>query len=192
MSYDLLIFRPNSAPRNREEFMYWYNQQLEYTENHNYDDPKVSSEEMRNWFMEMILTFPALNGPYSVEDFDNPKVTDYTVGQDIIYACFAWSEAENAYSKMLELAKKHKVGFYDCSANDGIIFRPDELGDLMKTDYVNNKNSIEEIKGWRGDEKEPDNVGNIIFDSVIKQTTKQNSKETKLNWWDRIFKGKNR
>ena len=109
--------------------MNWYESQTEWEEEHDYDDPKVSSDELKNWFLDMIKDFPAMNGPLASEDVDDPKVTDYSVGIDVIYAAFAWSEAENAYPKMIELAKKHKVGFFDASGNGDILF-PNENGEL--------------------------------------------------------------
>lgn len=107
-----MVFRNKASPNDRKAFIEWYHLQTEWSEDHSYDDPAVTSERLRNWFMEMIETFPALNGPFASDLIDDPKITDYSIGMDMIYAGFAWSEAESAYSKMLELAKKHGVGFY--------------------------------------------------------------------------------
>lgn len=132
MSYDLMVFNPNKAPKDKSDFMNWYESQTEWEEDHDYDDPEVSSEELKNWFLEMIEAFPAMNGPFASDNVDDPKVTDYTVGMDVIYAAFAWSEAENAYLKMTELAEKNNVGFFDASGS-GDIFFPNESGKLKKT-----------------------------------------------------------
>ena len=104
-------------------------EQAEWEEEHDYDDPKVYSDELKNWFLDMIKSFPAMNGPFASDDIDDPKVTDYSVGIDVIYAAFAWSEAENAYPKMIELAEKHRVGFFDTSGNGDILI-PNENGGL--------------------------------------------------------------
>lgn len=124
-----MVFRKEAAPNDKESFMGWYNKQTEWTEDHSYDDPVNTSENLNNWFMEMKETFPPLNGPFACEDVDNPKVTDYSIGREVIYAAFPWPEAEKAYPKMLELAKKHKVGFFDASGNGDILI-PDENGRL--------------------------------------------------------------
>ena len=50
---------------------------------------------------------------------------DYSIGHDIIYAAFSWSVAEEAYEQMLSLAKKHDVGFFDVSGENGDIILPD-------------------------------------------------------------------
>jgi hypothetical protein len=124
MSYDLMVFRNEAAPRAKTDFMKWYKDQTEWAEEHSYDDPKNTSTELRNWFMEMIQTFPAMNGPFASDDDDNPNVSDYCVGKDVIYVGFAWSLAGQAYDKMLELAEKHGVGFFDVSSDNGDILFP--------------------------------------------------------------------
>ena len=103
MSYDLMVFNPITAPKSKTEFMNWYENQTEWEEDHEYDDPKVSSKELRDWFLEMIESFPALNGPYTPEDIDDrvddDEITDYSVGKDVMYAAFRFSVAEKAYTK---------------------------------------------------------------------------------------------
>lgn len=132
MSYDLMVFDPTAAPRTRKEFMAWYALQTQWSEDHCYDDPKVSSAQLRSWFMEIIETYPAMNGPFASDDIDNEKLTDYSVGKDVIYACFAWSQMEPSFKAMATLAKKHGVGFFDVSADDGAIVFPGEFDSLAK------------------------------------------------------------
>ncbi|MGC5776747.1 hypothetical protein [Paenibacillus pabuli] len=52
------------------------------------------------------------------------RLTEYSVGKEVIYAAFAWSVAEDAYKMMRELARKHNVGFFDLSGSAGEIIRP--------------------------------------------------------------------
>lgn len=151
MSYDLMVFRKEAAPKTRTDFMKWYEEQTEWTEEHSYDDPANTSTELRNWFMEMIQTFPAMNGPFASEDDENPKVSDYSVGKDVIYVAFAWSLAEQAFNKMLELAEKHGVGFFDVSSDNGDLLLP-ENGKFESIDKsLNNSKSstgLQENKPW--------------------------------------------
>lgn len=58
------------------------------------------------------------------EDLDN-HVIDYSIGKEVIYAAFSWPAAEEAYHLTRKLAKKHEVGFFDVSENDGDIILPD-------------------------------------------------------------------
>ena len=133
MSYDLMVFEPTAAPRTRKEFMAWYGQQTEWSESHGYDDPTVSSALLRAWFKEMIEAFPAMNGPHaSDDDDDNEQLTDYSVGKDVIYAAFSWSQVDPAFQHMATLAKKHGVGFFDVSADDGAIVFPGDFDGFTK------------------------------------------------------------
>jgi hypothetical protein len=133
MSYDLMVFDLTSAPSAPQQFMAWYEQQTQWSESHSYDNPAVSTPELRAWFQDMIQRFPAMNGPYAVDDPDNPKVSDYCVGKSVIYVAFAWSQAEDARQTMFALAQQHHVGFYDLSAEGGGVWRPDPSGTLIRS-----------------------------------------------------------
>jgi hypothetical protein len=124
LSYDLMVFDATAAPRRRKEFMVWYAQQTEWAESHGYNNPEVPAPDLRAWFQDIIKTFPPMNGPLASEDTDDPKVTDYSLGRSVIYAAFAWSEADAAYHAMRELAERHRVGFFDVSAESGDIWQP--------------------------------------------------------------------
>lgn len=128
MSYDLMVFEPQKAPKSKKDFMLWYDKLTEWGEDVDYNEPEHTSESLKNWFFEMIKTFPAMNGSYAADDSefdeDNSYVSDYSIASDAIYVAFAWSVAENAYAKTIELDKKHNVGFFDVSG-DCEIFLPD-------------------------------------------------------------------
>jgi hypothetical protein len=127
MSYDLMVFETRSAPKDKRSFMEWYELQTEWPEEHNYDDPSVSSEALRNWFFDMIVLFPQMNGPYALSDdaFDalgeeENRVSDYTIGRDVIYVGFAWICVDDAYKAVRLLSQKHGVGFFNVSGNRDI------------------------------------------------------------------------
>ncbi len=132
MSYDLMVFEKTKAPAVKKDFMAWYERQAEWNEEHDYTTIGVSSEALQNWFMEMKETFPPMNGEYAPDlkllD-ENEKLesylTDYCIGQDVIYAAFAWSVADEAYELMRSLARKHNVGFFDVSGENEDIILPD-------------------------------------------------------------------
>ena len=136
MSYDLMVFELSAAPRERDEFLEWYDQQSEWEEDHSYDDPVVTSSALRAWFMEMIAEFPARNGPFAAEFSEEIseemelRFTEYSIGRNLIYAGFAWSQAEAAYAMSFFLAGKHKVGFFDASGNKGTVYVSDNFGTL--------------------------------------------------------------
>jgi hypothetical protein len=77
-----MVFDPAAAPRNREDFLQWYDRQTEWAEGHSYDDPEVTTPALASWFAEMLQLFPPMNGPLASNDYDDPKVTgllDWTV-----------------------------------------------------------------------------------------------------------------
>jgi hypothetical protein len=130
VSYDLMVFDPDAAPRDRAAFMAWYARQTQWTETHGYNNPDVPTPALRAWFVEMIRSFPPMNGPLRSDDPDDPTVTDYGVGEMVIYAAFAWSQAEAAHERVKELAAKHRVGFFDVSSSD--VWLPTPGGKLEK------------------------------------------------------------
>lgn len=132
MSYDLMVFDPSAAPRDPKAFLAWYDEQTEWTEGHGYHDPSVTSPALRAFFLEMIQTFPALNGPYANDEHDDPRSTDYAVGKHVIYAAFSWSQMEPAFRAMVALARRHDVGFFDVSDTDGAIVFPGEYDRFSK------------------------------------------------------------
>ena len=60
-----MVFESNAAPTRHAQFMDWYEQQTQWAEGHSYNDPAVSTDKLRAWFMEIIQSFPPLNGPLS-------------------------------------------------------------------------------------------------------------------------------
>lgn len=132
MSYDLAVFDMDAAPRERAQFLAWYDTQTEWGEEHAYDDPAVSSAPLRAWFLDIIAAFPPMNGLLAADDNDEEpgRVTDYSVGRSLIYAAFAWSQAQDAHATVLGLAAKHGVGFFDASSELGEVWWPDGQGAL--------------------------------------------------------------
>jgi hypothetical protein len=46
-----------------------------------------------------------------------------------VYVGFAWSIADDAYRTTFALARKHGLGFFDVSADDGQVWMPDPQSD---------------------------------------------------------------
>ena len=135
MSYDLVVFEKSIAPASKAEFLEWYKEQVEWKEDHDYDSIEVSSSKLKSWFLDMIKLFPPMNADFDIDDvLENDqeleiRFTDYSIGKNLIYAGFAWSQAETAYNTMLMLALKHDVGFFDVSGTGAII-----LSETIKLD----------------------------------------------------------
>lgn len=135
MSYDLMVFEPTAAPADHAAFMTWYGEQMKWAEDRGYDDPKVSTPRLNAFFHDIIKKYPAMNGPYAAEDLDDDDeddalVSDYSVGQSVIYIAFAWSKADGAYPDVLRLATEHQLGFFDVSSGKEEVWLPDGKGCL--------------------------------------------------------------
>jgi hypothetical protein len=135
MSYDLMVFEPAAAPASKAEFLTWYEQQTKWTEDHGYDDPAVTTSKLRQWYEAMAEDFPPMNGPDASEYFDDPKVSDYSIGQSVIYVAFAWSQAEVAYKAVRAAAETAGVGFFDASGSDAEIWLPCQVTPVVKPSF---------------------------------------------------------
>jgi hypothetical protein len=134
MSYDLMVFAPEAAPREPAAFKAWHRAQTAWSEDHSYDDPAVSRPALRAWFLEMIATFPAMNGPFASDDESREDFwTDYSVGRSVVYAAFGWSKVAAAHALVFHLAGKYAIGFVDVSATPAKVWLPDGNGGLVET-----------------------------------------------------------
>lgn len=131
MSYDLMVFDADAAPRDRDDFLDWYDERSEWEAPHGYDDPGICTPALRAWFLDIIEAFPPLNGPYAKDSPDDARASDYTLDSELIYIAFAWSLAEQAYDTVFALAGKHGVGFFDASGSTAAVWLPDGKGGLV-------------------------------------------------------------
>ncbi len=145
MSYDLMVFDPKTAPASRNKFIEWYRHQTKWQEGHSYDNPDISTPELRAWFLEMITHYPMMNGPYASEEDDSSQVTDYSIGHSVIYAGFAWSEARPAREMVFTLAQKHRVGFFDVSNGNGGVWMPSADGEYL---CVHGQGAQQQSRRW--------------------------------------------
>ena len=73
MSYDVMVFDPQAPPSDREGFMGWYREQTQWGEGHTYNDPAISTAELRAWFFDMIREYPPMNGPHALTTWMIPS-----------------------------------------------------------------------------------------------------------------------
>lgn len=146
MSYDLLVFNPEIAPRNRSDFMNWYNNLTKWEEQRDYNSPIGMTGNLPTFFEQLREEFPAMNGPFAyefnqvepkppsfwrkffkgtqthkAETFDEALITDYTLAENAIYMAFARSVADRAFNRVFNTALSTGVGFFNVSANNGAI-----------------------------------------------------------------------
>ena len=147
MSYDLMVFSPEAAPKTKPEFMAWYDTQTGWAEKHTYNDPAVATPALQAWLQEMEYTFPNMNGPNATDDHTSAYETDYSIGRVIIYAAFSWSLTEEANETAHRLAQKHQVGFWDLSF-EGPILLPGN-GELRPMEEVDKPNTDTGKPWWK-------------------------------------------
>jgi hypothetical protein len=135
MSYDLMVFEPDAAPKSREEFLKWHTAQTNWNEEESYDDPAVSSPRLQSWLADMFISYPPMNGPAAPTEIpeDESALTDYGIREQIVYACFAWSKAQAAYDDVVRLAAKHHLGFFNVSSANSEVWLP--LGEQLALAY---------------------------------------------------------
>jgi hypothetical protein len=110
MSYDLMVFEPEAAPKDHDAFMDWYTNLTNWNDGP-YDDPARTSARLRAWVQEMRRMFPDMNTPEAeihLQD-DDGVLADYTIGRQFVYAGFAWSKAVAAAGEAERLAKLRGV-----------------------------------------------------------------------------------
>jgi hypothetical protein len=122
-----MVFEPKDAPREKDAFLDWYEEQTQWPEGQPYDGRSETTPNLAAWYADMRRDFPNMNGPDAYEpahDEDNSRLTGYTLGKSVIYVHFRWPEAKAAYATLRALAVKHRVGFFNVSASDGEIWFP--------------------------------------------------------------------
>ena len=115
-----MVFDPNDAQR--VQFLEWYRVQTEWREEHGYNDPAVPTPKLKSWFLEVIQTFPPLNGPLSTEELpeDEGAATDYSLGRSVIHCSFCWFKVDLHIGPYLNWPRS----FFDVSSHDSRLWFP--------------------------------------------------------------------
>ena len=129
MSYDLLIFEPDSATD--EDFPRWWNQVVaQWEEPHRYDSLERATPAIRSIYRDLIRAFPPINGPDSLSEEELEEreaeglpVADYTIGVDYIYISVGWSDANALVKTVGQMAWTQRLAVAYVS-EDSSIFRP--------------------------------------------------------------------
>ena len=129
MSYDLLIFEPDSATD--DDFPRWWEQVVaQWDEPQGFSTIDGSTPAIRSIYRDLIRIFPPFNGPDALSDAEledrevkGLPVADYTIGADYIYISVGWSDA-NALVKIVgQMAWTQRLAVAYVS-EDNSIFRP--------------------------------------------------------------------
>ena len=129
MSYDILIFEPDSATD--EDFPQWWEQVVsQWGEPYDFSTIDGSTPAIRSFYRDIIRTFPPINGPDALteeeleeREAEGLPVADYTIGADYIYVSVGWSDADTLVKIAGQMAWTQRLaGAY--VSEGGTIFRP--------------------------------------------------------------------
>ena len=129
MSYDILIFEPDSATD--EDFPQWWKQVVsQWDEPHDFSTIEGSTPAIRSIYRDLIRTFPPINGPDALteeeleeREAEGLPVADYTIGADYIYVSVGWSDADTLVKIAGQMAWTQRLAVAYVSEG-GSIFRP--------------------------------------------------------------------
>lgn len=126
MSFDLMVFAPESAPAKRAAFLDWYDAQTALAGDLACADPAVATPALQAFFSELANEFPA-----APDDSDEATGTEYTIGPALIYMSFLdWDKIDSAHDTVFRLAARHQLGFFDISSDLAEVWLPDNKGGL--------------------------------------------------------------
>jgi hypothetical protein len=126
MSFDLMVFSPESAPAKRDQFLNWYDEQTDGGGDQAYDNGAIAAPALQAFLADMAASFPA-----APDDADEETGTEYTIGHALIYMSFLdWDKIDSAHETVFRLAAKHRLGFFDISSDLAEVWLPDNKGGL--------------------------------------------------------------
>jgi hypothetical protein len=123
LSYDVAVFEPQDALRERSAFLAWFKARTQWGARAY--DPTNATPRLQAWFNEMIETYPPMNTPNrpSMNDVERwEKVIDYAFAEDMVYVAVSGARGAVAYQLISRLAAKHGIGVYDLSDNGDVWF----------------------------------------------------------------------
>ena len=123
MSLELMVFVPDSAPTDPDDFFDWFDEQTEWDEDHSYRDAKVAAPPLQAWFKAVSAKFPVL-GVKRQTEYD----TEYSIGREMIHAVFPRGSDEAVRELVFDQASIHRLGVFEASSEDGAIWWPDARG----------------------------------------------------------------
>lgn len=126
MSFDLMVFAPESAPAKRGAFLDWYDDQTDWGDDHGYDDATAATPALQAFLSDMAAVFPA-----APTDHDEDAGTEYIIGPAIVYMSFHdWDKIDSAHETVFRLAARHQLGYFDISSDLAEVWLPDNKGGL--------------------------------------------------------------
>lgn len=133
MSYDIVVFVADANLKRSSDFIKWYEVQAAQVDDKFYDDGSIANISLQRWFEEMRLLFPPMNGSHTIDisTIDESTLADYEIRELLIYAAFAWSQADLAFQYCFQLAEKCALGMFNVSSDKAEIWVPNKQSKLV-------------------------------------------------------------
>lgn len=142
MSYYIMVIDHQTQFKNGNDFLAWYNDVTEWKDDINYNDYHHTTKNLQQWFLEIKDIVKPLNGEFapSDEELDNGEYleADYSIGTDFIYVGLALSDADKTSQIAFELARKHKLTYFDVSGTNELYY-PDGQHFFVEEQPILNK-----------------------------------------------------
>ena len=147
MSYDLMVLDKHERFKSSDDFLKWYDEVTEWSDDIDYNDYHHATPNLQSWFLEIKDIIRPINGEFAPSDEelngDGIHEADYNIAKDCIYIAFDYTDSELAYLQTKELAKKYGLAFFDISGYseltypDGFVLKiqPKSQEDL-ETDFM--------------------------------------------------------
>jgi hypothetical protein len=130
LSYDLVVFDPAAAPRDRASFLDWAKYALSAADGQSRSDLAATSSTLSAWHNGMCRMFPAGDGPRAHDPFSTQATRNatYRFASHAILAGFHWEVSGAALHHAKKLALTHGVGLFDVSGADGAVWIMSDRG----------------------------------------------------------------
>ena len=147
MSFDLMVFDPDHAPRERAAFMEWFRDITRWEDKLTVDIPDGLSGNLPAFYRQITKSFPDINGPearayfdfvqppppgffarlfgakpVSRPELDESRLVECTFHANAIYLSFTSSLNGDAGFTCSDVANDTGVGLFNVSAGNGQIF----------------------------------------------------------------------
>lgn len=130
MSANAMVFLPEAAPAEREEFLHWYTNATDWKAGRGYEDPDVCDPRLRAWLDDMVLEIAPFAGPLARTVDDETRQADFCCDQAFIYFTASCDDPLPVWELAETLAAKHGLGLFWVACDAGEVNLPDGEGGL--------------------------------------------------------------
>ena len=132
MSFDLMVFDADIAPKDKKGFREWFEQEAGEQGPESSDLPEIcKNDAFRAFYEQMAEVFTPFNGPDAVHLPENAsqlrilRTGEYSFRRHSAYMCFGWPAQDFARAACSTFSKELGLGFYMLSTRYPQVRFPD-------------------------------------------------------------------